>query len=361
MTQLSSTKIRTIGLLSIVIIAILAWFGFRIESLRSAEFKRVQHAFQQMSLAIAKSQEVVSLELTPVHAGTASYPDGTKASLWVTNPAPLGVRRGCFYIDEQRKSGVFEYGASGYSEFACVIPGKGWVCTSGMGGGCVQPGKQVTLERQGSIVIGYVGLWPARTVSVTANGTTTTVPVTFGYFILPGSLSADPASKFAITLMSKAGISLGTVTDLKASGSATPSPLAVGTANTSTGSVTPKALIQTVLTVHVTPSINLHGGEQVLVQLRGAASGERFRVSECASAADANIAGCGDQLASQPFIDTDPSGAGSMTVHVQARAATKPYNTTTFQLCTDQCVIMATGTFGETSRFVYAPLKFSIR
>ena len=202
MTQLSSTKIRSIGLLAIVIIASVAWFGFHIESMRSAEFKRVQHAFQQMSLSVAKSEEVVSLELAPVHAGTASYPDGTKASLWVTNPAPLGIRKGCFYIDKQRKSGVFYYGASGYGEFACVIPGK-----------------QVTLERQGSIVIGYIGVWPARTVSVTANGTVSKLPVTLGYFILPGSLSADPAAKFTITLMSKAGVSLGTVTDLKASGS----------------------------------------------------------------------------------------------------------------------------------------------
>lgn len=235
MTQLSRTKIRGIGLLAIVIIAIVAWFGFHIESMRSAEFKRVQHAFQQMSLAVAKSEEVVSLELAPVHAGTASYPDGTKASLWVTNPAPLGIRRGCFYIDEQRNSGVFEYGASGYGEFACVIPGKGWACTSGMGGGCVQPGKQVTLERQGSIVIGYVGLWPARTVSVTANGTTTKLPVTLGYFILPGSLSTDPATKFTITLMTKAGVSLGTVTDLKASGSATITPTIISPSLTITG------------------------------------------------------------------------------------------------------------------------------
>ena len=191
-------KIRFLSLFTIAVMATVAWFSFHMESMRSAEFKRVQYAFRQMSLAVAKNEEVVSLELAPVHVGIASYPDGTKASLWVTNPAPLGIRRGCFYIDEQRKSGVFEYGASGYGEFACVIPGK-----------------QVTLDRQGSIVIGYVGLWPARTVSVTANGTSTKLPVTLGYFILPGSLSVDPASKFTITLMSKGGVSLGTVTDLK--------------------------------------------------------------------------------------------------------------------------------------------------
>ena len=111
--------------------------------------------------------------------------------------------------------------------------------------------------------------------------------------------------------------------------------------------------------IRVTPSMNLRNGERLLVQVSGAYPGERFRVSECASAAAANINGCGDQLALQPFIDIDPSGVGSITFEVQARAATKPYNTTAFRPCADKCVIMATGGFEGTSTFVYAPLKFS--
>jgi hypothetical protein len=208
-------KIRVLSLIAIVVIATVAWLSFHVDPMSSTESKRVRQAFHQMSLVVAKNEEVVSLELTPVHVGTASYPDGTKASLWVTNPAPLGVRLGCFYVDELRKGR-----ASGYSESSCVIPAKGWACTSGLGGGCVQPGKSVTLDRNGPMVIGYVGLWPAQTVSVTANGSTTKLPVTLGYFIVPGSLSVDPAEKFTITLMSRAGVSLGTVTDLHASGSA---------------------------------------------------------------------------------------------------------------------------------------------
>ncbi|GEM_PF-6114425 len=102
-------------------------------------------------------------------------------------------------------------------------------------------------------------------------------------------------------------------------------------------------------TIHVTPSINLRGGDP----------GGKFFVSECATAADANVNGCGDQLAAQPFGVIDESGAGSITFHVQATAATKPYNTTASQPCTDQCVLMATGGFGGI--FVYAPLKFSTR
>jgi hypothetical protein len=122
---------------------------------------------------------------------------------------------------------------------------------------------------------------------------------------------------------------------------------------------TSAAPIQTVPTIRVTPANNLRNGQPVLVQVRGALPGERFRVSECASAAAVNRNGCGDQLALQPFIDTDPSGAGSITFYVKARAATKPYNTTAFQPCTDQCVVMATGVFEGTSTLVYAPLKFS--
>lgn len=162
----------------------------------------VQSAFQNMSVTVAKKEGVVSLELIAVHVGNASYPDGTKASLWVTNPDPLGIRSQCFYIDMPAKGG-----GSGQMDTACGVPGT-----------------DVSLERAGtgSSVIGFIGLWPAPTVSVTANGTTIQLPVTLGYFILPGSLSVNPAEKFTIKLMSNAGLVLGTVTDLKASGSATP-------------------------------------------------------------------------------------------------------------------------------------------
>jgi hypothetical protein len=112
--------------------------------------------------------------------------------------------------------------------------------------------------------------------------------------------------------------------------------------------------------VQLTPSTNLRDGQQVLVQVFGASPGERFRVSECATAAAANVAGCGEQLAAQPFIDTDSSGAGAAVFSVHAKAATHPISTTGFQTCTVQCVIMVTGTSvdGKTA-FVYTPLVFS--
>ncbi len=112
--------------------------------------------------------------------------------------------------------------------------------------------------------------------------------------------------------------------------------------------------------IRLTPSANLRDGQQVLVQVIGASPEERFRISECATADAVNVAGCGGQLAAQPFIDTDAKGAGATMFLVYAKAATKPNSTTGFQLCTVQCVIMATGTSvdGKTT-FVYAPLNFS--
>lgn len=203
MKRWTSTKIRYPGLLVLTIVAIVVWFIFHGNHINANEATRVQQAFDHISLAVAQKVGVTSLELTPVHAGTASFPDGTKASLWVSNPAPLGIRSGCFYFDITTRGSA----SGGQSDSICG-----------------EPGSDISLERTGigTGIIGFVGLWPARTVSVTAAGITNKLPVTYGYFIISGSQSVDPTTKFAITLMSKDGVSLGTVSDLKASGRATP-------------------------------------------------------------------------------------------------------------------------------------------
>lgn len=166
----------------------------------TAEAARVQEAFQRISMVVAHQDGAPPVELAPVRAGVASFPDGTKASLWVADAATIGIRSHCLYVDEPRKRG-----SSGYSESACGVPGT-----------------EVSLDRQGSIVIGYIGSTPAHTVFVTVDGLPTRIAVTFGYFVLPGALSVDPKAKFTITLMSKSDKSLGTVTNLTAPGSATP-------------------------------------------------------------------------------------------------------------------------------------------
>lgn len=112
--------------------------------------------------------------------------------------------------------------------------------------------------------------------------------------------------------------------------------------------------------IRLTPPTNLRDGQQVLLQIIGASPNERFHISECATAAAANVAGCGEQLAAQPFIDTDSKGMGATMFTIFAKAATMPYNTVGFQPCKAKCVIMVTGTTvdGKTA-FVYAPLVFS--
>ncbi|OIQ76735.1 hypothetical protein GALL_415790 [mine drainage metagenome] len=166
------------------------------------EAGRVQKAFKQMSADVAQKQSLSALAFVPVPVGSTSLADGSRTSLWVTNPDPLGVRSYCFYVDVTKGRS-----ASGYSESACG-----------------EPGKEVTLERTdiGSSVIGYVGLWPASFVFVTVNGATTRLPITLGYFLLPGKLSMNPNTSFTITLMDKANRSLGTVSALVAPGGATP-------------------------------------------------------------------------------------------------------------------------------------------
>lgn len=112
--------------------------------------------------------------------------------------------------------------------------------------------------------------------------------------------------------------------------------------------------------IRLTPSTSLRDGQKVLLQIIGASPNERFRISECATPAAANVAGCGEQLAAQPFIDTDGKGAGATMFTVFAKAATMPYNTVGFQPCIAKCVIVATGTNRDgISTFVYAPITFS--
>ena len=107
--------------------------------------------------------------------------------------------------------------------------------------------------------------------------------------------------------------------------------------------------------VTVTPSRNLKNDQKVTVSVRGFDSGGTFFISECASASDANSAGCGRQLAAQPFGVTNNIGNGSYTFTVSTSAGIKPYNKATVQ-CTDQCVIVATVGIGF--GFAYAPIEF---
>jgi hypothetical protein len=108
--------------------------------------------------------------------------------------------------------------------------------------------------------------------------------------------------------------------------------------------------------VRVTPSTKLHNGEKVHVYVTGLGLDVKFWISECATRADANGDGCGEQLAAQPFGGTNMYGAGTYTFTVRDTASTAPYYTGAFEPCTDQCVLVAAG--GD-SVFADAPITFA--
>lgn len=162
----------------------------------ATESGRVQNAFDGIFLAVSKKEAVPLPWITPVRAGTVSYADSSKASLWVPKATPEGNRSNCFYVDQPRKGG-----ASGFYNSLCSVPKL-----------------EVILERQGYVVVGYVRMTKAHFATITSGGITVDAPITFGYFIFPSVLSEDPKAKFAISFIDPGGATCK-VADLPAPGS----------------------------------------------------------------------------------------------------------------------------------------------
>jgi hypothetical protein len=92
--------------------------------------------------------------------------------------------------------------------------------------------------------------------------------------------------------------------------------------------------------LHVAPMTNLHNDEVVVVTVSGFPPGKAF-LSECASGADANVIGCGAQLATQPFVEIE-GGGGTERFTVSDHAASAPLASQPTAVCTTQCVLVAT-------------------
>lgn len=161
----------------IVAIGSLVWLQFHADAMASTETKRAQYAFQQLTDKVSKREGAPTPWLTPERAGDVSYLDGSKASLWVPKPSPEGERSDCFYVDQTRK-GV----TSGFIYF-----------------GCTPPHARVILQRQKAVVVGFISGNKVSSFIVTSAGITVKVPVTFGYFLLPSTISEFPLAKFAFT------------------------------------------------------------------------------------------------------------------------------------------------------------------
>jgi hypothetical protein len=202
MRHSGNAKIGFYGLFIVVGVVAIVWITHTPgpEADYATEPGRVLQAFSQISLAVAQEEGVASLSLAANKVDDTNYPDGTKASLWASDPDLLGIRAHCFYVDE-----VGNGAYSGYSQSLCAVPDS-----------------KVVLDRQGAIVVGFIGLAPVQTVSITVNDIIYRVPVTDGYFLVPGAIPTDVNTKFTISFMTKPGGALATVTDLVAPGSASP-------------------------------------------------------------------------------------------------------------------------------------------
>lgn len=105
----------------------------------------------------------------------------------------------------------------------------------------------------------------------------------------------------------------------------------------------------------VQPSVDLHDGDSVSVTVSGFPPGAKVFLSQCARAVDVTSQGCGDQLAGQPFLVVDDSGAGRGDFRVRSQAFSRPNDVTDSAVCTEACVLVATAGFQTP---VYATLLF---
>lgn len=108
--------------------------------------------------------------------------------------------------------------------------------------------------------------------------------------------------------------------------------------------------------VSASPSSNLVDGQSVVIRVGGFSPGTKVWISECATAASGNDLGCGAEIAGQAFSITDNDGAASTSFTVHSQAQEGPFNKGPIQVCSDQCVIVATLGGGYT--FASAKIAF---
>ena len=120
----TTSKIRFASIAIAVAVATLAGCSNQAAPTITTESDRVQQAFHRMSVDVAQKDGV------------------TSASLWVTGPTPTGIHSRCFYVDITVTGSLSTFGRSG----------------------CGGPGKNVSLSRDGSIVIGDIETWPGTSL-----------------------------------------------------------------------------------------------------------------------------------------------------------------------------------------------------
>ena len=79
----------------------------------------------------------------------------------------------------------------------------------------------MTLNRDGQVLFGSVGSWPAIRVALAGGDVDVMVDVVNGHFLAPPSLAGE-ATAFRLTLLDARDIAIGTIEGLNAPGSAVP-------------------------------------------------------------------------------------------------------------------------------------------
>lgn len=196
--RISSIQYVFASFLVIAVIAIVMGYNFKPASapLVTTEAQRVQIAFQELSIDVAKKDHLPSVKLIALRAGVESYANGTKASVWVTGPTQRGVLSRCVYVDITSPKSVF----------------------SGAESACGGPGRSVSLNRFGPAVVGDIQTLPTKSVFVSVGDVTFQLPVTSGYFVVPAAFSKDQKAVFTISFTESGG-STCKVVDLPAPGS----------------------------------------------------------------------------------------------------------------------------------------------
>jgi len=161
--------------------------------------QRANAAFERIADDIEEKEGMADAPTAHLLAGKVRLGDGTRVSLWVSDPVVFaGVRSRCFYVDTEAPSGRV-LGSSG----------------------CGEPTDQVVLDRDGAVLVGSVGNWPSRSVQLEIGGASQVYAVTGGYFLVAPPFVGDETSAFTLTLLDDAGLSIGEAT-FTGSGAATP-------------------------------------------------------------------------------------------------------------------------------------------
>jgi len=192
-------KAATMAVLSLVAVPVAGCTRPPAASTQSRD-DRVNAAFAADARAIKQKEGSAPASSAHLMVGTADLADGSRISLWVSDPAAnVGIKSSCWYLDMETSTAA----TAGY-------------------GGCGMPTTTVDLNRRGGVVIGSVGIWKAQTVHIETPVATAEFQVTGGYFLVSPPVAGTARSTFTITLLDASAQPIGVVQGLTAPGTATP-------------------------------------------------------------------------------------------------------------------------------------------